>query len=60
MSPPSFPQVARMQLASSELFHGIHLITEDELIRWYQEEFVRHPERMRILEALCGVKGAMT
>ena len=56
---PSFGQVAQMTLASSELFRAIRQMTPDELIRWYQQEYARHPERLAVLEAVIGVRGAM-
>lgn len=48
-----------MTLASDELFHAIREMRVEELIRWYQQEYAKHPERLRILEALIGVRGSM-
>jgi hypothetical protein len=56
---PSLPQAARMTLASDELFRAIARMTPEELIRWYQAEYVRHPERLEIIEALIGCRSAM-
>lgn len=57
---PSFGQVARMTLASDELFKAIREMTNAELVRWWQDEYTRHPERLRILEGLIGVRSSMS
>jgi hypothetical protein len=56
---PSLPQAARMTLASDELFKAIARMTPAELIRWYQDEFARHPERLDVIEAAIGCRSAM-
>ncbi len=48
-----------MTLASDELFKAIARMTPAELIRWYQDEFGRHTERLEVIEAAIGCRSAM-
>lgn len=50
-------QVTQMSFASDDLFRAIRMMSSEELIRWYGSE--TRLERLRILEALIGVRGAM-
>lgn len=54
---PSLGQVTQMSFVSDDLFRAIRMMSSDELIRWFGSE--TRPERLRILEALIGVRGAM-
>jgi hypothetical protein len=48
-----------MTLAANHLFESIARMTPAELIRWYQDEYARHPERLEVIDAAIGCRSAM-